>query len=82
MATKINQDDIKGRAKIAAGAVTGNKDLENEGRTDRLAGQAKQQLSKAADKAKELLGEGSSQAASLIEKAKKEAEGLIDKIKR
>ncbi len=38
---KINTDEIKGRAKVAAGAVTGNKDLENEGQIDRYVGQAK-----------------------------------------
>ena len=47
----IKQEHIKGRAKIAAGAVTGNKELENEGRLDRIAGDAKVQLDKAAGKA-------------------------------
>lgn len=77
----INQDSIKGRAKIAAGAVTGNKDLENEGRIDRLAGDAKRQLSEAADKAKKLLDGGSSQASGWVDKAKASVEGLIDKVK-
>lgn len=78
----INEDSIKGRAKIAAGAVTGNKDLENEGRIDRLTGDAKHQLSKAADKAKTLLEGGSSQASGWVDKAKTSAEGLIDKVKK
>jgi uncharacterized protein YjbJ (UPF0337 family) len=78
----INQDGIKGRAKIAAGAVTGNKDLENEGRIDRLAGDAKQQLDKAAGKAKELLGTGTSQASGWVDQAKTSIEGLIDKVKK
>ncbi len=78
----INQDGIKGRAKIAAGAVTGNKDLENEGRIDRMAGEAKQQLDKAAGKAKELLGTGTSQASSWVDQAKSGVHGLIDKIKK
>ncbi|MEI2643777.1 MAG: CsbD family protein [Candidatus Nanopelagicales bacterium] len=81
MAVKINQDDLKGRAKIAAGAVTGNKDLENEGRVDRLAGQVKDQLDKVTDKAKDLLGDGASQASSLVDKAKTQATALIDRVK-
>ncbi len=78
----INQDDIKGRAKIAAGAVTGNKDLENEGRVDRMAGEAKKQLDNLTDKAKDLLGSGASQASGWVDQAKTAAEGLIDKVKK
>lgn len=78
----IKQDDIKGRAKIAAGAVTGNKELENEGRVDRMAGDAKKQLDKIAGKAKDLLGTGTSQASGWVDQAKSAAEGLIDKIKK
>ncbi|MBK6761767.1 MAG: CsbD family protein [Micrococcales bacterium] len=78
----IKQDDIKGRAKIAAGAVTGNKELENEGRMDRMAGDAKKQLDKIAGKAKDLLGTGTSQASGWVDQAKSAAEGLIDKIKK
>ncbi len=64
---KINTDEIKGRAKVAAGAVTGNKDLENEGQIDRFVGQAKKHLDTATDKAKDLLDSGASQAAGLVE---------------
>lgn len=78
----INQDSIKGRAKIAAGAVTGNKDLENEGRIDRMAGDAKRQLNKTANKAKALLDDRSSQASGWVDKAKTSVEGLIDRVKR
>lgn len=78
----INQDGIKGRAKIAAGAVTGNKEMENEGRIDRLAGDAKEQLGKATDKAKDLLSSGASEASGLLDKAKSSVEGLIDKVKK
>lgn len=34
-------DDLKGRAKEAIGDVTGNKDLEREGKVDRAAGTIK-----------------------------------------
>ena len=36
-----NADDIKGRAKEATGALTGNEDLERDGETDQLVGKAK-----------------------------------------
>ncbi len=78
----INQDHIKGRAKIAAGAVTGNKELENEGRIDRLAGDAKHQLDKVTGKVKELLDSGSSQASGWVDQAKTSVEGFIDKVKK
>jgi uncharacterized protein YjbJ (UPF0337 family) len=37
-------DEMKGRAKEAAGDVTGNNDLKSEGKADRQAGQAKEAL--------------------------------------
>lgn len=79
---KINTDDIKGRAKVAAGAVTGNKDLENEGQIDRFVGQAKKHLDTATDKAKGMLDSGASQASGWVDKAKTSAEGLIDKVRK
>ncbi len=79
---KINTDEIKGRAKVAAGAVTGNKDLENEGQIDRYVGQAKKYLDTATDKAKDMLDSGTTQASSWIDKVKSGAEGLIDKVKK
>lgn len=79
---KINTDEIKGRAKVAAGAVTGNKDLENEGQIDRYAGQAKKYLDTATSKAKGLLDNGTTQASGWIDKAKTGAEGLIDKVRK
>lgn len=82
MAIKINADDIKGRAKVAAGAVMGDKDLENEGRIDRFAGQAKDHLESAADKAQDLLNSGFSSASGLVDKARVQVTGLIDKVKK
>jgi uncharacterized protein YjbJ (UPF0337 family) len=79
---KINTDEIKGRAKVAAGAVTGNKDLENEGQIDRVVGQAKKHLDTATDKAKELLDNGATHASDLVDKAKAGAEGLIEKVRK
>jgi uncharacterized protein YjbJ (UPF0337 family) len=43
-------DQVKGQAKEAAGSLTGDKDLEAEGKADRRAGKAKEKLGQAKDK--------------------------------
>ena len=48
--TDKNIDKAKGRAKEAAGALTGNKRLKNEGRVDQAKGSAKDAVDKVADK--------------------------------
>jgi len=48
-------DQVKGRAKEAAGILTGNEDLETEGRTDRLSGKAHEKIAKAKDKVAEAI---------------------------
>jgi uncharacterized protein YjbJ (UPF0337 family) len=48
-------DDLKGRAKEAAGDLTDNDDLKNEGRTDRASGKAKDVIENIEDKAKGLV---------------------------
>jgi uncharacterized protein YjbJ (UPF0337 family) len=48
-------DDLKGRAKEAAGDVTDDKDLEREGKTDRAAGKVKDKASEAVDKVKDAI---------------------------
>ena len=50
-----NMDDLKGRAKEAAGDLTDNDELKREGKADRAAGKAKEMLGKVEDKAKELV---------------------------
>lgn len=50
-----NLDDAKGRAKQAAGDLTGDKDLKREGSVDKAAGQAKEKVGDAADKVKDKL---------------------------
>lgn len=47
--TDKNTDKAKGRAKEAAGALTGNKRLKNEGRADQAKGSAKNAVDKVAD---------------------------------
>ncbi len=46
-------EDLKGRAKEAAGAVTGDDDLKNEGRGD----QAESSVKQAGEKAKDAVGD-------------------------
>ena len=48
-------DQVKGRAKEAAGTLTGDKDLESEGKADRRAGEAKARLDRAEVKAEEMI---------------------------
>ncbi len=63
-------DQVKGQVKEAAGALTGNKDLESEGKADRRAGEAKEKVADARDKVDEA-------ADTVVEKA----ETVIDKVK-
>lgn len=46
-------DELKGRVKEAAGALTGNAKLKREGKTDQAVGKVKQNLEKLIDKAKD-----------------------------
>ncbi len=48
-------DDAKGRAKEAAGDLTGDDSMKNEGKVDRASGAIKDKVGDAADKAKEAL---------------------------
>jgi len=47
-------DEVKGRAKEAAGALTGDKDLKREGQLDQATGKIKKQMEDAVDKAEEV----------------------------
>jgi uncharacterized protein YjbJ (UPF0337 family) len=47
--TKLNVDSAKGRLKEAAGALTGNKDLKDEGRIDQAKGSLKSAVDRVAD---------------------------------
>ena len=46
-------DKTKGRAKQAAGDLTGNEDMEREGERDETAGKAKAKVDEAGDKAQD-----------------------------
>ncbi len=50
-----NLDDAKGRAKEAAGDLTGNKDLEREGKVDQVVGEVKEKVNQVADRVKDAL---------------------------
>jgi uncharacterized protein YjbJ (UPF0337 family) len=48
-------DIVKGRIKEAAGVLTGNDKLREQGKTDQAVGKAKQTVQKAADKVKKVV---------------------------
>ena len=48
-------DETKGRLKEAAGDLTGNQDLKNEGKVDKASGKTKNAIGGVADKAKDAL---------------------------
>jgi uncharacterized protein YjbJ (UPF0337 family) len=48
-------DDAKGRVKKAAGELTGDESLKNEGRVDKASGAVKDKVGDAADKAKDVI---------------------------
>ena len=49
------KDDLKGRGKEAAGSLTDDKSLKNEGRVDRGQGKVKDAADKAGDKLKDVV---------------------------
>ena len=46
-------DEVKGRVKEAAGALTGDEELKQEGKTDQAVGKVKQVVEKVIDKVKD-----------------------------
>jgi uncharacterized protein YjbJ (UPF0337 family) len=50
-----NKDDAKGRVKEAAGDLTGDKDLKNEGKVDQAVGKVREGVDGAADRIKGLI---------------------------
>lgn len=50
-----NIDDLKGRAKEAAGDLTDNDDLKREGKVDQATGTIKDKVGDAADKVKDIV---------------------------
>jgi uncharacterized protein YjbJ (UPF0337 family) len=50
-----NADDAKGRVKEAAGSLTGDDSLKNEGKVDQATGKVKDAVGGAADKVKDVV---------------------------
>ena len=48
-------DEMKGRVKEAAGALTGDAKLKRDGKTDQVVGKAKQKIAKGIDTVKDAL---------------------------
>jgi uncharacterized protein YjbJ (UPF0337 family) len=48
-------DEMKGRVKEAAGDLTDDDDLKDEGRADKATGKAKETVDRAADKVKDVI---------------------------
>lgn len=53
-----NVDDAKGRVKEAAGDLTGDDSLKNEGKVDQASGKVKDKVGDAADKVKDAIRGG------------------------
>ena len=49
------KDDVKGRTKEAAGSLTGDQSLKNEGKVDQASASVKEKVGDAADKVKDAL---------------------------
>ena len=63
-------DNAKGNAKEAVGGLTGNKDLESEGKADRRAGEAKEKIGRVKAKVEESIEKTERKALKAVDKAK------------
>jgi len=63
-------DQVKGRAKEAVGSLTGDKDLQSEGKVDRRAGETKEKLDHANEKIDEVIDKADDKVEEIIDKAK------------
>ena len=52
-----SKDEVKGRAKQATGVLTGDKDLEREGKMDRVAGAVKETVKEKVDGARDWIAD-------------------------
>jgi uncharacterized protein YjbJ (UPF0337 family) len=64
-------DDLKGRAKEAAGDLTGDKDLEREGKLDQATGKVKEKVEQLGDKVKDKASEVSDKAKDALHRDEK-----------
>jgi uncharacterized protein YjbJ (UPF0337 family) len=63
-------DQVKGKVEQAAGVLTGNDDLEAEGKADRRAGETKEKVEHAKGKIEEVVEKAESKVEEVIDKAK------------
>jgi len=63
-------EQVQGQVKEAAGSLTGDKDLESEGKADRRAGEAKEKLDDVKDKVDKVVDESSGKLDEVIDKTK------------
>jgi uncharacterized protein YjbJ (UPF0337 family) len=68
MAGRIEKS--KGKVKEAVGSLTGNKQLESEGKVDRRAGEAKEKIGRVKSKVEEAAEKAERKATKVIDKAK------------
>jgi uncharacterized protein YjbJ (UPF0337 family) len=68
MAGKIEKS--KGKVKEAVGTLTGNKELESEGKIDRRAGEAKEKVGRVKSKVEAAAEQAERKAVKAIDKAK------------
>ena len=62
-------DQVKGQVKQAAGVLTGDKDLESEGKSDRRTGEAEEEVDDAKDKVDEVIDVTKDKAEEVRDKA-------------
>ncbi len=63
-------DQLKGRVKETAGSLTGDKDLESEGKADRRVGAVKHTLDHAKDKVEEMIDNAAGKGEEAVDKIK------------
>jgi uncharacterized protein YjbJ (UPF0337 family) len=63
-------DQVKGKAKQAAGIITGNKSLEAEGKADRRSADAKEKVHRAKGKIEGVLDTAEEKLEAVVDKAK------------
>jgi uncharacterized protein YjbJ (UPF0337 family) len=63
-------DQVKGHVKEAAGVLSGDKELESEGKTDRRTGEAEEKMDHARDKVEELSDLAKDKVEEVVDKAK------------
>jgi len=68
MAGKTEQ--VKGQAKEAVGSLTGNKDLQDDGKTDRQVGEVKEKVGHAKDKVEDAVEKVEHKVGEVIDGAK------------